>query len=175
MFFLSVLTIGLLSRVAPSVASLLAAGEFVLGLWGLAYTSYLWVSFFLIASLRLPGCEFTAITHVVSGRKVHWCVDSVLNALLDEMQDRRGLVLDLLKTESAQKWIVGLVALTVFLGFLASGLLGAGSAAALVGVFTTFYLAYDKTIHRVSIDRPWLKGHGDYPRLILLLLGAKRQ
>ena len=58
-------------------------------------------------------------------------------------------------TTTATGWeaVIGLAALTIFLGFLASGVVGPGVCAAAVGVFTTFYLAYDVTIHRVSIGR----------------------
>ncbi len=173
MLVLSVLTLSLLSKLLPAVTSAGAAVEAALGIWGVAYSTYLWISFLLIASLRLPGCEFTALNHVARGKHMHWCVDSVLNAVLDERQGKKGLVVGLLKTESAQKWIVGLAAFTIFIGFLASGVVKPGVGAAAVGIFTTFYFAYDMTIHRVSIDRPWLTGSGDYPKLIRILLGKR--
>lgn len=174
MLLLTIVAVGFVSALIPLAASAGGAAEVALGVWGIAYSTYLWVSFFLIGSLRIPGCEFVAINHVIRQRKVHWCVDSVLNAVLDKMQDEKGLGIGLLKTESAQKWTIGLAALTIFLGFLASGVVGPGVGAAAVGVFTTCYLAYDVTIHRVSIGRPWLTGSGDYPKLLLILLRARR-
>jgi hypothetical protein len=174
MLLLTVLTVTFVIGLVPRAASATGAAELVLGVWGIGYSTYLWVSFFLIGSLRLPGCEFAAIKHVATLKEIHWCVDSVLNAVLDEMQGKKGIVPALLKTESAQKWTIGLAALTVFLGVLASGVVSHGVGAAAVGVFTSFYLAYDMTIHRVSIGRPWLTGSGDYPKLVAILLGTRR-
>jgi hypothetical protein len=173
-FLLSVLTINLLSRAIPLVTTAGAAIDAALGFWGLAYSIYLWVSFFLIASLRLPGCEFTALNHVVRGKNMHWCVDSVLNEVLDEMQEKKGLGIELLKTDSARKWTLGLAALTVFLAFLLGNFVKPGWGAAAVGIFTLFYLAYDKTIHGVSIDSRWLTGHGDYKKAFWVFLKGKK-
>jgi hypothetical protein len=171
---LTILTVGFVSAVSLAGGSVVGTLEAALGVWGIAYTAYLWVSFFLIASLRLPGCEFAAIVHVATLKEIHWCVDAVLNAVLDKMQADEGLAIGLMKTESARKWVTGLAALTIFLAVLASNIAAPGIGAAALGVFAAGYLAYDLTIHRLSIGRTWLKGSGDYPKLILILLGAKR-
>jgi hypothetical protein len=145
----------------------------MLGLLGLAYCTYLWISFFLIGSLRIPGCEFTAINHVLRGRQTHRCVDSVLNSVLDQKQNAGGKLPELLKTESAQKWTIGLALLIAFVAFLAIAPVAPALRLVSVGAFGAIYLIYERTIHRVSIGRKWLTGSGDYPRLLLGYMHGK--
>jgi hypothetical protein len=165
-----------LYRLIASGMPAIASVPIILGLWGTAYLTYLWISFLIIGSLRLPGCEFTAIIHVVSGKKVHRCVDSVLNSALDLRQEERGLSLELMGTESAQKWVLGVILLGVFLVFVVSHAVSARDNSLLIGLFTFIYFVYDKSIHRVSIGRRDLIGSGDYTRIILDMLSkALRQ
>jgi hypothetical protein len=42
----------------------------------------------------------------------------------------------------------------------------------LIGLFSSIYFLYDITIHRFSIDKTYLTGEGDYPRLISEFLRA---
>jgi hypothetical protein len=168
------LTILLLISVLFALADPLIAISAVLGLWGLVYCTYLWLSFFLIGSFRIPGCEFTALDHVLRGKRTHRCVDSVLNSVLDEKEGAGGKLIALLKTESAQKWTIGLALLVGFIVFLTFALVMAPFPGLVsVGIFAIIYLAYDRTIHRVSIGRKWLTGSGDYRRILSRFLRGK--
>ena len=111
--------------------------------------------FFLIGFKKLPGCEFTAISHWLLKNNIHICVDSILNSRLDKMQKENGISTKLLKTESAQK---GLEFFSLFVNLF------------LIGLFSSIYILYDITIHRFSIGRNDLTGQGDYPRLLLKFL-----
>jgi hypothetical protein len=68
--------------------------------WGISYVAYLWISFCVIGFKKLPGCEFTALSHLLLKKNNHICVDSVLNSRLDKMQQQNGISSELLKTES---------------------------------------------------------------------------
>ncbi len=155
------------------LADPLMAISAALGLLGLAYCTYLWISFFLIGSLRIPGCEFTAIGHVLRRERTHRCVDSVLNSVLDKRQNEGGTLNQLLRTESAQKWTIGLALLVGFIAFLTISLVEPAPRLESVGIFAIVYLIYDKTIHRVSIGRRWLTGSGDYQRILSGFLSGK--
>jgi len=167
MLLLSATCLRLLYILIYSAPSLINRVALVFQIWEAVYVIYLLVAFFLIGFLRLPGCEFTAANHVVRGNHTHRCVDSVLNSVLDEMQDRKGLCTDLLKTESANKWILGAILLFGFLAVLGSGLITHEMSSISIGVFALVYYAYDKTIHHWSIGRRDLTGSGDYIRIIV--------
>jgi MFS family permease len=136
--------------------------------WGISYVVYLWISFFLIGFKKLPGCEFTAISHWLLKKNIHICVDSVLNSRLDKMQQEIGISPQLLKTESAQKWIAGFLLLLLLIYFLF--IINLFVSLILIGLFSLIYFLYDITIHRFSIGRKDLTGKGDYPRLLLAFL-----
>jgi hypothetical protein len=144
----------------------------IFSIWGIFYIIYLLISFFLIAAKKLPGCEFTAITHGLLKKDVHVCVDSILNSRLDNMQKEIGISTKLLRTESAQKWIAGLVLLFILVSFLTINIVDSLVKLEIIGVFSSIYFLYDITIHRFSIDRKDLTGKGDYPRLTLQYLIA---
>lgn len=96
---------------------------------------------------------------------IHKCVDSVLNSVLDNTQKEKGICIELLKTESAQKWIMGTVLLAVFLVFTLSRYDLFFNLAA-YGIFSTAYFLYDLVLHRYSIGRNDLTGIGDYTKLL---------
>jgi hypothetical protein len=135
-------------------------------IWGISYVGYLWISFLFIGFKKLPGCEFTAISHWLLKKNIHICVDSILNSRLDKMQKEIGISPKLLKTESAQKWIAGFLLLLVLIFFLAINFLGLFVNLILIGLFSSVYFLYDITIHRFTIGRKDLTGKGDYPRLL---------
>jgi hypothetical protein len=137
------------------------------GFWGISYIIYLWISFLLIAVKRIPGCEFTAVGHWLLNRNIHVCVDSILNSRLDILQQQVGLSLKLLQTESAQKWILGLVLLFALVYFLSLNTIDPPVKLFVAGIFSLIYFLYDITIHKFSINKKDLSGRGDYPRLIL--------
>jgi len=138
--------------------------------WGISYVVYLWISFLLIGFKKLPGCEFTAISHWLLKNNIHICVDSILNSRLDKMQKENGISAKLLKTESAQKWIIGFLLLLLLVYFLVIDFFSLFVNLILIGIFSSIYFLYDITIHRISIGRKDLTGQGDYPRLLLELL-----
>lgn len=138
--------------------------------WGISYVVYLWISFFLIGFKKLPGCEFTAISHWLLKKDIHICVDSILNSRLDKMQQEIGISPKLLITESAQKWIAGFLLLLVLIIFLAVNFSALYINLILIGLFSSIYFLYNMTIHRFSIGRKDLTGKGDYPRLVLAFL-----
>ena len=125
--------------------------------------------FFLIGFKKLPGCEFTAISHWLLKNNIHICVDSILNSRLDKMQKENGISAKLLKTESAQKWIIGFLLLLVLIYFLVIEFSLVVNLF-FIGLFSSIYFLYDITIHRFSIGRQDLTGQGDYPRLLLKFL-----
>ena len=141
----------------------------IFSVWGISYVVYLWISFFLIGFKKLPGCEFTAISHGLLKNNIHICVDSILNSRLDKMQKENGISAKLLKTESAQKWIIGFLLLLVLVYFLVIEF-SLFVNLFLIGLFSSIYFLYDITIHRFSIGRKDLTGQGDYPRLLLKFL-----
>ncbi len=155
-----------------SSISTVAILVFIFSIWGLSYIIYLWISFLLIAVRKLPGCEFTAISHELLKKDIHLCVDSILNSRLDNMQQQIGMSTKLLGTESAQKWIIGLMLLYVLVYFLTLDMVNASIKLIIVGVFSSIYLLYDITIHKFSVNRKDLSGRGDYPRLTLQFLIA---
>ncbi|MFQ5918747.1 MAG: hypothetical protein ACE5I4_01710 [Thermoplasmata archaeon] len=161
-------------RFAVGPLSLPTATYLVLGGFGMAYLTYLWISFLLIGILKLPGCEFTAIRHAITRRPIHVCVDSILNSVLDTMQLEQGLSAQLLRTESAQKWILGAVLLSGFLLVIVTDFVPADLKLVAVGVFASVYLIYDRTIHGVSIGRKDLTGTGDYRRILSRLFSGGR-
>lgn len=138
--------------------------------WGISYVVYLWISFLLIGFKKLPGCEFTAISHWLLKNNIHICVDSILNLRLDKMQKENGISAKLLKTESAQKWIIGFLLLVVLVYLLVIDFFSLFVNLILIGLFSSIYFLYDITIHRFSIGRKDLTGKGDYPRLLLEFL-----
>jgi hypothetical protein len=142
----------------------------IFSIWGFLYIIYLWISFFLIAVKELPGCEFTAIGHGLLKKDIHVCVDSTLNSRLDNMQKEKGITTELLRTESAQKWIAGLVLLFILVCFMAIVIVDPMVKLVIIGIFSSIYYLYDITIHRFSINRKDLTGKGDYPRLTLQYL-----
>jgi hypothetical protein len=141
----------------------------IFSIWGISYVVYLWISFLLIGVKKLPGCEFTAISHSLLKNNIHMCVDSILNSRLDKMQKEYGISAKLLKTESAQKWIIGFLLLLVLSYFLVIEL-SVFVNMFLIGLFSSIYFLYDITLHRFSIGRKDLNGQGDYPRLLLEFL-----
>jgi len=143
-----------------------------IGMWGIAYVGYLCISFSLIGFLRLPGCEFVTIPHVLFRKRVHICVDTALNAVLDTLQKKTGLSFLLMKTESAQKWVLGLILQVIFLLIIASDVIGKEPKLILVGILSSVYFTYDKTVHRDSIGCTDLTGSGDYAKIIKRILSS---
>lgn len=139
----------------------------IFSVWGISYIVYLWISFLLIGFKKLRGCEFTAISHGLLKNNIHVCVDSILNSILDKMQKENGISANLLKTESAQKWITGFLLLLVLIYFLITDFFSLEIDLILIGLFSSIYFLYDITIHRFSIGRKDLTGKGDYPRLLV--------
>ncbi len=152
-----------------SLTTVESIAPFVIGLGGISYISYLCISFLLIGFKKLPGCEFTAISHGLLKKNIHVCVDSVLNSVLDNMQKKQGISFNLLKTESARKWIAGLVFLFIVFFFLLLEIVELNFNIILVAIISLGYFIYDITIHRFSIGRKDLTGNGDYTRLLVKL------
>lgn len=138
--------------------------------WGTSYVTYLWISFLLIGFKKLPGCEFTAISHQLLKHRTHICVDSILNSRLDKLQKEEGISTKLLRTESAQKWILGLSLLLILSYLIAINFFGLYFDLIIMGIFSSIYFLYDITVHRYSIGRNDLTGQGDYLRLLNELL-----
>jgi hypothetical protein len=132
--------------------------------WGNFYVLYLSISFLIVVIKLFPGCLWRAIPQLSNG-KIHKCADTALNARLDMTQLKYGISTKLLKIESGQIWIIGLLLLLALFSFLITDFLGLFVELIFVGLFSTIYFVYDITIHRFSIDRNYLSGEGDYPRL----------
>jgi hypothetical protein len=147
--------------------------------WGISYVVFLSFSFLLVVIKRLPGCVWTAINQASDlykngslKSKIHICEDSVYNARLDKMQEKNGISANLLKTESARSWIIGLLLLLVLVYFLIIDLFSLFVELILIGLFSSIYFLYERTIHNFSINKKNLTGEGDYPGLILDYLRA---
>lgn len=135
--------------------------------WGISYAIFLWVSFFLIVIKNLPGCAWTGIS-----QNFHICVDTVLNANLDDFQRKNGITAELLKTSSARLWIMGLILLLVFAFILTINFIPLDLRLIMLGVISSLYFLYEKSIHDISIGKPNLRGVEDYPDLLREFLGG---
>ena len=137
---------------------------------GISYAVFLWFSFLLIGIKKLKGCAWTGIENGLLKRDIHICVDSVLNARQDKVQERCGISLELLKTDGSKLWIIGLLGLIAFAYFLTLDYFKPFSKLIFIGSFSSLYYLYDIVIHRFSIGREDLNGVGDYPEVIRKLL-----
>lgn len=143
--------------------------------WGISYVVFLWVSFLLIGFKGLRGCAWAAIPQVFND-KIHICVDSVLNARQDIVQEKNGISVELLKTDGSKLWSIGLLGLIVFayvliIDFIES--INLFVKLIFIGSFSSLYFLYDRTIHTPSKGRQDLTGCRDYPKLISELLGGR--
>lgn len=147
--------------------------------WGIAYVIFLWISFFIIVIRNLPGCAWTAIrTGLLKSGDVHICVDSVLNVRQDITQ-KNGTSIELLKTDGFRLWSVGLVALLVFAYILTLDRISVEFRLIMLGVISSLYYLYDLTIHEFSKGKDGkgrkLEGKDDYPRVLSEYLCALRK
>jgi hypothetical protein len=129
--------------------------------WCISYAVFLGISFTLVVIKRKPGCVWTAINC-----KIHICLDSVLNTRLDIEQEKNGISAILLKTHSGRIWTVGTLGLLVFAYFLILDFLGLFVELILVGLFSSIYFLYEKTLHDYSIGKNYLTGDRDLPRVL---------
>ena len=136
--------------------------------WGISYVVFLWFSFLLIGFRKLPGCAWTAIR-----RDLHICVDSVLNAKQDIVQEKNGISVELLRTDGSRLWTIGLLGLLVFAYVLTLDSIDLFVKLIFIGSFSSLYFLYDRTIHTPSKHRIDLTGCGDYLRLLRELLPGR--
>jgi hypothetical protein len=132
--------------------------------WGISYVVFLWFSFLLIGFKKLPGCAWAAIR-----RDIHICIDSVLNARQDIVQEENGISVELLRTDGSRLWIIGLLGLLVFAYVLTIDSIDSIDLFVkliFIGSFSSLYFLYDRTIHTPSKHRKDLTGCGDYPKLL---------
>jgi hypothetical protein len=142
--------------------------------WGISYVIFLWISFLLIGIKNLKGCAWTAIRLGLKSGDIHICVDSVLNARQDKVQEKRGISVELLKTDGSRLWIIGLLALLVFAYFLTIDYIDFITLPIRlisIGVISSLYYLYDLTIHEFSKFRKDLDGWDDYQELLKKYLG----
>ncbi len=133
--------------------------------WGIAYVTFLWVSFFVIVIKNFPGCAWTAIRLGIKSGEVHICVDSVLNAKQDMEQKYHGISASL-KTNGFRLWSVGLVALLVFAYILSINYFDLPIRLIMLGVISSLYYLYDITLHEFSKYSTNLTGCGDYQKVL---------
>jgi hypothetical protein len=146
----------------------------VFSAWGISYVIFLWISFLLIGIKNLKGCAWTALRLGLKSGDIHICVDSVLNARQDEVQEECGISRELLKTDGSRLWIIGLLSLLVFAYFLTIDYIDFITLPVRlisIGVISTLYYFYDLTIHEFSKFRKDLDGWGDYQYLLKKYLG----
>jgi hypothetical protein len=135
--------------------------------WGIAYVIFLWISFFVIAIRNIPGCGWTAIkVGLLKTGDVHICLDSVLNARQDMVQEKSRISVELLKTDGFKLWGGGLLGFLVIAYILTLDRIPLEFRLIIVGVFSSLYYIEDITIHEFSKYSTNLTGCGDYPRLL---------
>lgn len=127
--------------------------------------------FFLIVIKNLKGCAWTAIKKgLLKSSNIHICVDSVLNARQDIVQNESGISVELLKTDGSRLWIIGLIALLVFAYILTVDSIHLAARLIMLGVISSLYYLYEITIHEFSKNRRYLRGKKDYPKLLKFYL-----
>jgi hypothetical protein len=122
---------------------------------------------------KIPGCGWTAVDVGLFDRKWHVCVDSVLNAKQDRVQQKSGISVELLKNEGSRIWGLGVIGFLVFAYFLTvdsiPGFIDSIPPFVkliFIGIFSSSYIYEDLTLHRFSIGRKNLCGEGDFRRLM---------
>ena len=151
--------------------------------WGLYYVVFLWFSFLLMGFKKLKGCAWAAIPQVFLIKRIHLCIDSVLNARQDIVQRDNGISIELLKNDGSRLWTIGVLGLVVFAYFLAIEYIESLTLflkLIFVGSFSSLYYLYYRTIHNFSkgeylMRGKYLTGCGDYPEVIKELLGLGKE
>lgn len=144
--------------------------------WGIAYIIFLWISFFVIAIRNIPGCGWTAIKYgLLKSGDVHICLDSVLNARQDIVQDTSGISVELIKTDGFMLWGGGLLGFLVIAYILTIDHIPLEFRLIIVGVISSLYYIEDITIHEFSKYSTNLTGKGDYRELLRQYLHGPRK
>ena len=141
---------------------------------GISYAVFLWFSFLLMGIKKLPGCGWTAIDVGLFNRKWHVCVDSVLNAKQDKVQQKSGISVELLKTDGFKLWGGGLLGFIVIAYILTLDFIPLEFRLIILGVISSLYYIEDITIHEFSKYDGKLTGKGDYQKLLKQYLHGPR-
>jgi hypothetical protein len=151
--------------------------------WGISYVVFLWFSFLLMGFKKLRGCAWAQIPQVFCEKDIHICIDSVLNGRQDEVQERDGISVELLRNDGSRLWGIGLLGLLVFAYVLIIESIESINLFVkliFIGSFSSLYYLYYKTIHNFSRyeylkDKDnCLDGQGDFPDVLRALLCSLR-